>query len=47
MVAWHPVTVEMADGTFCWMFCEMVERRESAGYKGAEWRYREYLGVKK
>ena len=41
--AWHPVQCEMGDGRAAWVFGEMVERKETYGYGGASWRYREIL----
>lgn len=41
--AWFPVQCEMADGRCAWLFMEKTERKETYGYGGPSWRYRELL----
>jgi len=40
--AWYPVVCEMADGNGAVVWLEQVERKETYGYGGPQWRHREY-----
>jgi len=44
--AWHPVQCELANGEYAWVMLEQVERKQTYGYGGTQWRYREALREK-
>lgn len=39
--AWHPVSIEKANGQWAYAWLETVERKETIGYGCTTWRYRE------
>lgn len=39
--AWYPVCTELADGTSATVWLETIERKQTQGYGGPSWRYRE------
>ena len=41
--AWHPAGIEFADGSWGVVWLNKIERKETIGYGGVQWRYRELL----